>query len=104
MHCEKSGRYYADGTDVEVVRMATKRLTTKLIAGEGGARGCFFFNAPGSGIFLNVGRSLRSRDRVSAAHTLGVDVAMVFGGYLMSRYDHPSKVKFLGTTARVKQI
>lgn len=73
--------------------MATKLLTHKKIAGEGGARGCFFFDAPGSGIVLNVGRSLRSIDRVSAARALGIDISNVYGNYMRKRYkNNMSKV------------
>ena len=84
--CERSGRFYADYEDVEVIRMATRLVSTKVTAGEGGARGCFFFDAPGSGIVLNVGRSLRSIDRASAARALGIDVPGVYGGYVREHY------------------
>jgi hypothetical protein len=53
---------YADHTWVEVMRVSVK--------GEGGDYGCWFWPLRGSGIFVNVGRSLRSPSKHALAQQL----------------------------------
>lgn len=50
--------FAADHVWLEVLRVAVSRFD-----GEGGAAGCWFYAAAGSGIFFNVGRSLRVANR-----------------------------------------
>tara|TARA_B110001452_G_C15232565_1_gene426872 strand:- start:307 stop:2625 length:2319 start_codon:yes stop_codon:yes gene_type:complete len=74
-----------DDSWVEVIRVGTKTFSdtaeksTRQTAnasgsstfGEGGAHGCWFLLARGSGIFLNVGRSIRANNRSHLMSTFG---------------------------------
>ena len=63
--CETAPAWVPDGGFVEVLRIGG--LVTR---GEHGAAGCWFLRARGSGVFLNVGRSLRARNRAALARQL----------------------------------
>ena len=64
-----------DNAWFEVTRVATKVVTGAASVirkfGEGGGHGCWFLGAQGSGVYLNVGRSLRIHNRTELMHRLG---------------------------------
>ena len=66
----------ADHSWVEVTRIAERSFFPRPKKREGGALGCWFFAAAGSGVFLNVGRSLRvtRREDLAAALNMTNDV------------------------------
>lgn len=61
--------FASDHTWMEVIRWSS------LGSQEGAGLGCWWFAAPGSGIFLRVGRSLRVHNRSELASTLGLNVS-----------------------------
>jgi len=63
----RSRQFFEDNTLVEVIRigMGSRKFS------EGGNYGCWFYPARGSGIFVNVGNSLRTRSKLEAAAQLG---------------------------------
>ena len=58
--------FFDDNTWVEVIRVRMGALLA-----EGGTYGCWFWPVRGSGIFVNVGRSLRAANKAAAAKELG---------------------------------
>lgn len=66
----------ADHSWVEVTRIAERSFFPRPKKREGGALGCWFFAAAGSGVFFNVGRSLRAtrREDLTAALNMTSDV------------------------------
>ena len=64
--------FLADDTWVEVIRIAEAHFHPRRRKREGGARGCWFFAAPGSGVFLHTGRSLRAISRSGLAAALNM--------------------------------
>ena len=66
--------FIADGTWAEVIR--ARSMSQFWI--EGGGRGCWFFLAKGSGVFLNVGRSLRVANRSELADALQINLTALF--------------------------
>jgi hypothetical protein len=65
--------WIADHAWAEVMRIApTWRI------GEGGNYGCWFEVSAGSGIALNVGRSLRARNRAHLVAMLGANITRIF--------------------------
>ena len=83
--CQNAALFLPDYAKVEVIRIAMNRVCNKRTCGEGGERGCFFLHAPGSGIRLHLGKSLRAANRSVAASKLSADVGLAFAHYGLSR-------------------
>ena len=64
--------FWPDGAWVEVTRISESFFWPHPKSREGFDNGCWFFAAPGSGIFLNAGRSLRATTRAEALEALGM--------------------------------
>ena len=79
--------FEADGAWVEVLRIATTSCTSAERRCEGGRAGCWFAKAVGSGIFLNLGRSLRAYSRRELARALKLNASETFGFFLRSQRD-----------------
>ena len=69
--------FAADGTWAEVLRLAPTWSGART-AGEGGAFGCWFELSSGSGIALNVGRSLRVHNRTELARVFDLNLTALF--------------------------
>ena len=67
--------FFEDNTWVEVIRVrmagSWQNGDVRTVLAEGGTYGCWFWPVRGSGIFVNVGRSLRSPNKGTAAQLLG---------------------------------
>jgi len=75
--------FAADHAWVEVQRLSTTSFLNGYggripVHHEGGDRGCWFYRATGSGIFVDVGVSLRARSRDELARLLQLNVSMLF--------------------------
>ena len=71
--------FHTDGSWLEVLRIGTIAVTgspaTVQRFGEGGGHGCWFLAVRGSGIWLNVGRSIRAHSRAELVRTLGFNMS-----------------------------
>ena len=72
--------FAGDDEWIEVTRLATRAFPSVLSHSaahapvyEGGDHGCWFLAAPGSGVFLHTGRSLRVENRSVLARRLGLE-------------------------------